>query len=110
MVARHRQAQTRISTSESLILRQAEEAATRAALIARRNATKEKHELEKKIAELKRREKIFNLEAQVAEVTAREEAIKQFHDQVNAASAMSVGLPHLRLSLTPAPLTWNRSL
>ena len=55
------QTSTRVSASESLILKQADEAAARAGLIARLNALKEKQELEKQIAELKRREELLNL-------------------------------------------------
>ena len=68
---------SRVSTAESLILKQADEAAARAELAARLNALKEKQELEKQIAELKRRGEILSLEAEVAEVSAREEAIKR---------------------------------
>ena len=81
------QTSTRVSASESLILKQADEAAARAGLIARLNALKEKQELEKQIAELKRREELLNLEAEVAEASAREEAMKRFKEQVNSGSA-----------------------
>ena len=80
---------SRVSTAESLILKQADEAAARAGLAARLNALKEKQELEKQIAELKRREEILSLEAEVAEVSAREEAIKRFHEQVITGSTVS---------------------
>ena len=80
---------SRVSTAESLILKQADEAADRAGLAARLNALKEKQEVEKQIAELKRREEILSLEAEVAEVSAREEAIKRFHEQVITGSTVS---------------------
>ena len=72
---------TRVTTSESLILRQADEAAARAGLLARLKALKEKQEIERQVSELKRREELIDLEAKISEVTAREEAIKRFQNQ-----------------------------
>lgn len=77
------------SVSESLMLRRADEAASRAALSIQLNALKERQQIEKQIADLKRREEQLALQAKVDEADVRETVLKRFQDDLKTNQVIS---------------------